>query len=99
LNNPQVWLANISLFGALAHAYLELTPKQLVLSPGVIPMNSIWKDLLSLHGHLVRKEDLDWRADTRTEAERNKDVAKKKANAMAVKCCAAVVWPRLAGPR
>jgi hypothetical protein len=98
LNIPQVCLANISLFGGLAHAYLELTPKQLVLSPGVIPMNSIWKDLLSLHGHLVRKEDLDWRPDTRTEAERNKDIAKKKASVIAVKCCAAV-WPRLAGPR
>jgi hypothetical protein len=62
-------------------------------------MNSIWKDLLVLHGHLVRKEDLVWRADTRTEAEREKSDAKKKAGALAVKCCAAVVWPRLAGPR
>jgi hypothetical protein len=40
-----------------------------------------------------------WRADTRTEAEREKSDAKKKAGALAVKCCAAVVWPRLAGPR
>ncbi len=27
-------------------------------------MNSLWKDLLFLHGHLVRKEDLVWRSDT-----------------------------------
>jgi hypothetical protein len=98
LNIPQVWLANISLFRGLAHAYLERYPKQLVLSSGVIPMNSIWKDLLFLHGHLVRKEDLVWHSDTRTEAERDKDIAKKKASVVAVKCCAAV-WPRLAGPR
>ena len=26
-------------------------------------MNSLWKDLLFLHGHLVRKEDLDWQPD------------------------------------
>lgn len=61
-------------------------------------MNSIWKDLLFLHGHLVRKEDLDWRSDTRAAAERDRNAAKKKASVMAVKCCAAV-WPRLAGPR
>lgn len=30
-------------------------------------MNSIWKDLLFLHGHLVRKEDLAWRSDTAPE--------------------------------
>jgi len=27
-------------------------------------MSSIWTDLLFLHGYLIRKEDLAWRADT-----------------------------------
>lgn len=61
-------------------------------------MNSIWKDLLFLHGHLVRKEDLVWRSDTRAGAEQDKNAAKKKASVIVAKCCAAV-WPRLAGPR
>ena len=26
-------------------------------------MSSIWKDLLFLHGHLVRQQDLEWRVD------------------------------------
>ena len=27
-------------------------------------MSSLWKDLLFLHGYLVRKEDLSWRDQT-----------------------------------
>ena len=61
-------------------------------------MNSLWKDLLFLHGHLVRKEDLVWRPDTRIEADQDKSGARKKASSIALKCCVAV-WPRLAGPR
>jgi hypothetical protein len=61
-------------------------------------MNSIWKDLLFLHGHLVRKEDLAWRPDPHTEANRD-EAAAKKARSTVVKCCAAVVWPRLSAPR
>ncbi len=61
-------------------------------------MNSIWKDLLFLHGHLVRKEDLVWHADTRTEANRDNSDARKKTSSVALKCCVAM-WPRLAGPR
>jgi hypothetical protein len=61
-------------------------------------MSLIWKDLLFLHGHLVRKDDLLWRADTRTGTDRDKSDAKKKASSIALKCCVAI-WPRLAGPR
>ncbi|MFC5527432.1 hypothetical protein ACFPPA_16945 [Rhodanobacter ginsengisoli] len=31
-------------------------------------MTSLWKDLLFLHGHLVRKEDLTWRRDAAPES-------------------------------
>jgi len=61
-------------------------------------MNSLWKDLLFLHGHLVRKEDLAWRSDAHTEADRGSSDARKKVNSVVVQCCAAI-WPRLAGPR
>lgn len=60
-------------------------------------MNSIWKDLLFLHGHLVHKEDLTWSAEVRTEADRDKTRASKVRSAV-VKCCMSV-WPRLAAPR
>ncbi len=26
-------------------------------------MNSLWKDLLFLHGHLLHQRDLEWRTD------------------------------------
>ena len=61
-------------------------------------MISLWKDMLFLHGHLVRKEDLPWRADIRTEADRDKNESRKKTSSIALKCCVAI-WPRLAGPR
>jgi len=61
-------------------------------------MSSLWKDLLFLHGHLVRKDDLVWRSDRRTGEERDKYDTKRKPSTIAVKCCAAV-WPRLTGPR
>jgi hypothetical protein len=61
-------------------------------------MSSLWKDLLFLHGHLVRKEDLDWRRDTRVEADPNKTDIRKRAHSLASTCCVAV-WPRLSGPR
>ena len=61
-------------------------------------MNSIWKDLLFLHGHLVRKEDLVWRADTCTEANRDNSSTRKKTSSIVLKCCV-TMWPRLAGPR
>ena len=61
-------------------------------------MSSIWKDLLFLHGHLVRKDDLSWRADTRTGTGQDKSVAGKNIHPLVLKCCAAI-WPRLARPR
>ncbi|MFC5436599.1 hypothetical protein ACFPME_08520 [Rhodanobacter umsongensis] len=60
-------------------------------------MNSIWKDLLFLHGHLVHKEDLTWSAEADTEADRDKARA-SQVQAAVVKCCMSV-WPRLVGPR
>ncbi|HWX65977.1 MAG TPA: hypothetical protein VNZ27_06040 [Rhodanobacter sp.] len=59
-------------------------------------MNSIWKNLLSLHGHITHA-DLAWRPDTRTEADQHK-VATKKAKSIALMCCVSA-WPRLVGPR
>lgn len=61
-------------------------------------MNSLWKDLLILHGHLVQKEELLWNSDTGSAADQDENRA-KKARSAAVKCCMAVVWPRLAAPR
>jgi hypothetical protein len=61
-------------------------------------MNSIWKDLLFLHGHLVRKEDLVWRSDTCSRTDRDSNAIKTKPSSIALKCCVAI-WPRLAGPR
>jgi hypothetical protein len=60
-------------------------------------MNPIWKDLLFLHGHVVRKEDLIWSAETRTPAQRAEADARKLKSAT-VRCCMAA-WPRLVAPR
>jgi hypothetical protein len=60
-------------------------------------MNSLWKDLLFLHGHLLHKEDLDWHPDTPAEqAQKGEDAAKAK---HAVLACCAHVWPRIMSPR
>lgn len=37
-------------------------------------MSSLWKDLLFLHGHLLRREDMDWHPDAAPE----RDVAPAK---------------------
>lgn len=37
-------------------------------------MNSIWKDLLFLHGHLLHQDDLAWRRDIAPE-QRTTEVA------------------------
>lgn len=58
-------------------------------------MNSIWKGLLFLHGHIIHR-DLAWRPDPQGQ----RATAKPAANAqrrMLAQC--ASVWPRLAGPR
>ena len=60
-------------------------------------MNSLWKDLLFLHGHLLHKENLDWRPDVSAKQAQGKGVA-KTANRAMLACCAHV-WPRIAGPR
>ena len=60
-------------------------------------MNSLWKDLLFLHGHLVRKEDLDWQPDAPANPPQDgKQVTLAKRTVMA---CCAHVWPRMASPR
>jgi hypothetical protein len=60
-------------------------------------MNSIWKDLLFLHGHLVRKEDLTWRDEVCSEP-KQAEAAARKIKSATIQCCMAV-WPRLAAPR
>jgi hypothetical protein len=65
-------------------------------------MNSLWKDLLFLHGHLVHKDDLDWRPapapvpNPASDATGSSSAAKAVRQALA--CCASV-WPRIMAPR
>lgn len=65
-------------------------------------MSSIWKDLLFLHGHLLHKQDLDWRPDPEPapspagDATGTGNAAKARCTALA--CCASV-WPRIMTPR
>ncbi|WP_426687421.1 hypothetical protein [Rhodanobacter ginsengiterrae] len=60
-------------------------------------MNSLWKDLLFLHGHLLHKEDLDWQPDAPAKpVQEGKNVTLAKPTVLA---CCAHVWPRIAGPR
>ena len=40
-------------------------------------MSSIWKDLLFLHGHLVRQQDLEWRVDATAERSEERRVGKE----------------------
>jgi hypothetical protein len=59
-------------------------------------MNSLWKDLLFLHGHLLHKEDLDWQPDASANpAQGGKEVAPNKHTVLA---CCAHVWPRIMSP-
>jgi hypothetical protein len=60
-------------------------------------MNSLWKDLLFLHGHLLRKEDLNWQPDAPTKEAQAKNAAKTAKRSVLV--CCAHVWPRIMGPR
>jgi hypothetical protein len=60
-------------------------------------MNSLWKDLLFLHGHVLHTKSLDWQPDATTKPAGSKDVAKTTHRAM-LACCAHV-WPRIMGPR
>lgn len=64
-------------------------------------MSSIWKDLLFLHGHLLHKDDLEWRTETPAADTADPAVAEaaasRDANAAALACCAAV-WPRIVVP-
>ena len=65
-------------------------------------MSSIWKDLLFLHGHLLHKDDLEWRAateaeDKTAEAEATEAAGARERKAAALACCA-VVWPRIVAP-
>ncbi|WP_449426787.1 hypothetical protein [Rhodanobacter umsongensis] len=58
-------------------------------------MNSIWTNLLLLHGHITPK-DLAWRADTPTGKARRKVAVRTRRSMLAGW---AAVWPRLIGPR
>lgn len=59
-------------------------------------MISLWKDLLFLHGHMLRKENLEWRPDVQPTQASDKHNRKTKRTAVA---CSATVWPRIMGPR
>lgn len=59
-------------------------------------MNSLWKDLLFLHGHITHV-DPDWLPDARSDKDRPEPPA-KKVKAIVATCCAAA-WPRLVQPR
>jgi len=64
-------------------------------------MSSIWKDLLFLHGHLLHKDDLEWRTESpatdTADSAAAKTPASRDAKAAALACCAAV-WPRIVVP-
>ncbi len=65
-------------------------------------MHSLWKDLLFLHGHLLHKDDLDWRPEPEPVPSPSDgtaagtDPAVKTTRLLA--CCASV-WPRIMAPR
>jgi hypothetical protein len=64
-------------------------------------MHSLWKDLLFLHGHLLHKDDLDWRPEPEpapgsSDDSAGADPAVKTSRVLA--CCASV-WPRIMAPR
>ncbi len=65
-------------------------------------MSSVWKDLLFLHGHMVRKEDLVWRTENRPREHRNEAAGNKAACTTKEPGAPArqvPAWPRLAVPR
>ena len=59
-------------------------------------MFPFWKDLLFLHEHLLRKENLAWRPDLPTKPAPGKRA--RKTQRVAVTCCA-TAWPRIMRPR
>jgi hypothetical protein len=64
-------------------------------------MSSLWKDLLFVQGHVVRKEDLAWRPDTRPDTGRNATDAEQAgstASARPASRCRTLHWPRLSVP-
>lgn len=64
-------------------------------------MHSLWKDLLFLHGHLLHKEDLDWRPEPEPAPGPSDDIAgaDPAAKTTRILACCAGVWPRIMHPR
>ncbi|HJW06309.1 MAG TPA: hypothetical protein VJ527_07415 [Rhodanobacter sp.] len=66
-------------------------------------MHSLWKDLLFLHGHLLHKDDLDWRPEPEPAPDPADGAAGNDASPTArtkrVLACCASVWPRIMAPR
>ncbi|MEO6800124.1 MAG: hypothetical protein ABI178_09320 [Rhodanobacter sp.] len=70
-------------------------------------MSSLWKDLLFLHGYLVRKEDLVWHDQTSPEPSTETAVAGTDGDTTSVAATNGTKspthcvshWPRLAAPR
>ncbi|UJJ56928.1 hypothetical protein [Rhodanobacter denitrificans] len=67
-------------------------------------MHSLWKDLLFLHGHLLHKDDLDWRPEPEPAPGPTDGAAGPGAGPAArtvrhVLACCASAWPRIMAPR
>lgn len=68
-------------------------------------MNSLWKDLLFLHGHIARKEDLVWHDETSaepsqeelTDASATGGAGPTRDDRKPLKDCLSH-WPRMAAP-
>ena len=59
-------------------------------------MNSIWTNLLLLHGHITPR-DLVWRRPDMPTGQPRRKLAVRAGRSMLASCAA--VWPRLVGPR
>ncbi|MEP7185285.1 MAG: hypothetical protein ABI767_05540 [Rhodanobacter sp.] len=65
-------------------------------------MSSIWTDLLFLHGHLVRKEDLAWHHEKCPEGDSSKTAVKADSSDAPLAASPErrkLRWPHLSAPR
>jgi len=63
-------------------------------------MSSIWTDLLFLHGHFARKEDLVWRTDSIDDEQNEAETNRSHPTAIASPAPKRRLfrWPRLSAP-
>jgi len=94
----------MSLCGCCFDVYLERTAKRQL---EVQAMNSLWKDLVYVHSHLLWREDLLWHDQVDTGArpraphacDRNRRVDRQMGTGPKSPRKDASHWPRLAAPR